>query len=107
MASYQSDTYQNLPNAALAFTMYTTTFGNGDFLITPPNPGEIQLGYPTIPYLSLEAVIYQQMSSNPQVSATQLQSGRTSGQQSVQGQFTINDGTGTSRMVMGYSPGAF
>lgn len=84
------------------FTMYTPTFGNGNFVIQPPSPGEIGQGFPTIPYLPLEAMIYQQQASNPNTSPVNTMSGSNIGQQVVSGQYTNQDQTGTSRYLQGY-----
>jgi len=100
---FQSETYANIPNESLAFTMYTTTFGNGGFIIQPASPGEVQAGFPTVPYLSLEAVLYTQMSSNPAVASTNVTGGVSTGEQQIGGSVTAKDSTGTSRFLQGYS----
>jgi hypothetical protein len=102
-SSFQSDTYANIPNMSLAFTMYTTTFGNGDFVIQPATPGEVQAGFPTVPYLSLEAVLYTQMSSNPSTSQVNVTGGVASGEHQVGATTTSPDSTGTTRNSVGYS----
>jgi hypothetical protein len=99
---FQSDVYANIPNMSLSFTMYTTTFGNGDFVIQPASPGEVQAGFPTVPYLSLEAVLYTQMSSNPAVSSYNVMAGVSTGQAQVGGVTTNRDSTGTTRNSQGY-----
>lgn len=100
--SYESETYQNTPNQSLMYTMYTPTFGNGSFMIQPPSPGEIGQGFPTIPYLPLEAMIYQQQASNPSISPVNTVSGSNTGQQVISGQYTMKDSTQISRYQMGF-----
>ena len=98
---FQSDVYQNSPNLSLMFTMYSSTFGNGDFVIQAPSPGEVGQGFPNVPYLSLEALIYQQQSSNPQSAPLSTIAGSSGGQQVIASSQTANDSTGTSRFLMG------
>lgn len=86
--------------------MYTATFGNMNFLIQPSMTGEVSNTFGTVPYVSLESVIYAQQ-SEAQTSPISLLSGQNSGQQNIQGQYTITDANGLPRMVMGYSPGGF
>lgn len=68
--------------------------------------GEVSNTFGVIPYLSLESVIYAQ-SNSAAIDPQRINSGQVSGQQNIQGQYTIQDGNGLNRMVMGYSPGAF
>lgn len=99
---YQSDTDSNTPNESMAFTMYTTTFGNGTFNIqAPPSVDNVQAGFPSVPYLSLEAIIYQQQASNPNYSPTNSVGGSTGGNTSVASQQTMNDQSGTTRLLFG------
>lgn len=86
--------------------MYTATFGNVNFQISPSTTGEVSNTFGTVPYVSVESIIYAQ-GNNAQVDPGNLLSGQTSGQQNIQGQYTIQDGNGLTRMVMGYSPGGF
>jgi len=99
--AFQSDTYENVPNMSLAFTMWSTTFGNGNFIITPPSIGEVGEGYPTVPYLSLEALIYQQQASNPSVATVNVTAGSSTGQQVVGSTTSQNDANGTPRVLSG------
>lgn len=87
--------------------MYTAYFGNVNFQIQPSMTGEVSNTFATIPYLSIESVIFAQTGSGTQISPTNLLSGQSSGQQNIQGQYTITDTNGLSRMVMGYVPGGF
>src|ERR1700761_4265292 len=98
MSDYQSDTYANLPNESMVFTMYTTTFGNGAFMIQPASPDEVQKGFPTVPYLSLEALLYAGQSSNPAVAAVNVTGGNTVGEQQTAGTTSLKDSTGTTRV---------
>lgn len=86
--------------------MYTATFGNVNFAVAPSMTGEVSNTFGTVPYVSLESVIYAQQ-GEAQMSPINLLSGQNSGQQNVQGQYTITDANGLPRMVMGYSPGGF
>lgn len=104
-SSDSAETYANAPNMALMNVMYSTTFGNGGFVIQPPGPGEVGSGFPSVPYLSLEALFYQQQASNPLSSPVNTLSGSNVGQQVVQGQYTTTDGSGTSRYMSGFQAG--
>lgn len=112
-SNFQNDMYQNIPNMSLMFTMYTTTFGNMNFMVQPPQsmipgkPDQVQAGFPSIAYLSLEALLYQGQSSNPQQSPTNIYSGQTAGQQNISGQSTIKDGNGNTVYVAGYQAAGF
>lgn len=101
--SNQSDTSVNTPSAALAYTAFSVVFGNYNFEVTPPTPGKVGLGFPSIPYLSLEALLYSQAAANPAVSPTNLISGTNVGEQATTGQQTSRDSTGTTRVSDGFS----
>lgn len=96
----------NTANNAQMLQTYTPTFGNLNFQIMPSQTGEVSNTFGIIPYLSLESLIYQQ-AVGAQVSPTNILGGQTSGQQNIQGSYTIQDGAGLTRMVMGYVPSAF
>lgn len=100
-SQFQSEMYSNVPNMSLMFTMYTPTFGNGGFVIQPASPGEVQAGFSTIPYLSLEAMIYQQQASNPTVAPANVATGSSSGTQNISGSQTVTDNTGNVRVQIG------
>lgn len=88
------------------YEMYSATFGNVNFQIAPSMTGEVSNTFGTVPYVSLESIIYaQQMQA--QVSPVNVVSGQNTGQQNIQGSTTIQDANGLTRMVMGYSPGGF
>lgn len=81
-------------------------FGNLAFQIMPSQTGEVSDTFGTIPYLSIESVIYQQQFT-ARISPSNILSGQNQGQQNIQGSYTIQDSNGLTRMVMGYSPGGF
>ena len=102
--STPQDAGVNAPSAALAYTAFSSVFGNYNFVVTPPNPGKIEYGFPTTPYLSLEALLYVQAASNPIVSPTNVSSGTTTGQQVISGQQTIQDNNNNTIYAAGYFP---
>jgi len=97
---------QNAANNSLMMQTYTPTFGNLNFQIMPSQTGEVSNTFQTIPYLSLESLIYMQQ-VGAQVSPINIQAGQSSGQQNIQGSTTITDSNGMTRMVMGYSQNGF
>lgn len=58
------------------------------------------MNFGVIPYLSLESLIYQQQIQAQTMPQTILP-GQNTGQQNVQGQYTVTDGTGDVRIKMG------
>jgi len=100
-STFQSDIYSNVPNASLAFTMWSTTFGNGAFVIQPPMPNNVGNDFPAVPYLSLEAVLYEAQSSNPWSAPITTYAGSNTGQQVISSTQTSNDATGTARVLSG------
>lgn len=112
-SNFQNDLYQNIPNMSLMFTMYSATFGNMNFTVTPPapmipgKPDQVQAGFPSVPYLSLEALFYNAQSSNPVVAPPNILSGNTSGAQNISGQQTIKDGNGNPVYVAGFQSEGF
>lgn len=97
---------QNMPNASLMYSTFTPTFGNIMFQIQPSMSGEVSNTFGTIPYLSLESLIYMQQ-IQAQTAPTAILPGQNTGQQNVQGQYTVTDSLGNQRMTMGFSQGAF
>lgn len=94
---------QNAPN--LSFTA-TPVFGNMNFNVqTPQTNTDVQPGFPALPYVSLEALIFFQGMSNPMSSPYTLLGGASSGQQVIQSNQTANDATGTARYQIGLSAG--
>ncbi len=104
-SDFESQVYANAPNMSMMFTMYTPTFGNGGFVLQPANPAKTGQFFPTIPYLPLEALIYQQQASNPNQSPVNIMSGQSSGQQNVASTQTAQDALGTTRYQLGYQAG--
>lgn len=103
-SSTPQDAAVNAPSAALAYTAFSSIFGNYNFMVTPSTPGKIDTGFPSVPYLSLEALLFSQAASNPATSPTNVMSGTNVGQQATSGQQTSRDSTGTTRVSDGYSP---
>jgi len=97
---FENDLFQNIPSAALNFAMMSPIFGNGGFVVQPASPGVVQSGFPSVPYMPLEAIIYQQQ-SNTQVTPTSIVGGSNTGQQVINSTQTANDATGTSRVLNG------
>jgi hypothetical protein len=93
---------QNIPSMALMFTMYSAVFGNYALQIQAPQNGQMMDQYPTLPYQSLESVLYIGQASNPTISPTNIQTGSTSGTQNLVGAQVQSDGTGTARSLNGY-----
>lgn len=100
-SDFQNELYQNTPNMAMMFMMYSPTFGNGSFVIQPASKGVIQEGFPTIPYMPLESLIYQQQASNPQSAPLNTIAGSNTGQQVISSTQTANDSAGQSRYLLG------
>lgn len=96
----------NMPNASLMYSTYTPTFGNLTFQIQPSMSGEVSNTFGTIPYLSLESLIYLQQVQS-QVTPTSILPGQNTGQQNVQGQYTVTDSTKNQRVLIGYSQNGF
>lgn len=88
------------------YQMYTSTFGNVNFQIAPSMTGKVSNTFSTVPYVSLESIIYAQQIS-AQTSPVNIVSGQNTGQQNIQGSTTIQDANGLTRMVMGYNQGGF
>lgn len=85
---------------------FAPIFGNTAFQIMPSETGEVSNHFGIIPYMSLESMVYQnQMTA--QVSPSQVMAGQNSGQQNIQGSYTVQDSNGLARMVMGYQQGGF
>jgi hypothetical protein len=98
---FQSEVYANIPSMALMFAMTSPVFGNTGFVIQPASPGIVQDGFPSVPYQPLEAYIYQQQNSAPQISPTMILGGQNTGQQVISSSQVGNDSTGTPRVING------
>lgn len=95
-----SDLAQNMPNASLMYQTYTPTFGNIMFSIQPSQTGEVSNTFGVVPYLSLESMVYMQQ-MQAQTAPTAILPGQNTGQQNVQGQTTVVDATGNTRVQIG------
>lgn len=104
-SQFQNDTYSNIPNMSLMYMMYTPTFGNMNFFIQPPIPGKVGNGFPSVPYVPLEGLIYMNQAQNQQVMANDILTGTTVGSQSTGGTSTTADISGTPRYMLGYQGG--
>jgi hypothetical protein len=94
---------QNAPN--LSFTA-TPVFGNMNFSVqVPQTDTDVQPGFPALPYVSLEALLFFQGMSNPMSSPYTLLGGASAGQQVIQSSQTAKDATGTNRYQIGLSNG--
>jgi hypothetical protein len=100
-SSFQNDLMANIPSMVQMFAMTSPIFGNAGFVIQAASPGVVQAGFPSIPYQPLEAYIYQQQASNPQIMPTAVVGGGNTGQQVINSSQTTNDDTGTPRVLNG------
>jgi hypothetical protein len=91
---------ENVPNQSMMYQTYTPTFGNFSFAIQPSQTGEVNDNFGVIPYLSLESMVYMQQ-MQAQTAPTSILPGQNTGQQNVQGQYTVTDSTGNVRVQMG------
>lgn len=94
------DIAQNMPNASLMNTMFTTIFGNIGFMLAPSQTGEVNFAFGIMPYMSLESVIYLQQ-LNSQVDPTSIQPGQHQGQQNITGQYTVTGAAGNQQVAIG------
>lgn len=102
---FESQVSANVPNASMMMMAYSSTFGNVNFMIEPASKGQIQEGFVTIPYLSLEALLYNGQMSNQTVAPRQIQTGSTAGTQNLQGGTTVTDSSGNIRVSIGTTGG--
>jgi hypothetical protein len=102
---FESQISANMPNASMMMLAYSSTFGNINFMIQPSNKGSFQEGFVTIPYLSLEALLYNGQMSNQTVAPRQIQTGSTAGTQNLQGGTTVTDANGNIRVQIGTTGG--
>jgi len=93
---------QNAPNASLEQMTYTPIFGNMTFMVMPSQTGEVSNTFGTVPNPpSLESLVYlQQM--NAQVSPTNIVSGQNTGEQNIQGAYTVKDTLNNTRVSIGF-----
>jgi len=102
---FESQVSANAPNASMMMMAYSSTFGNANFQIMPASEGEIQEGFVTVPYLSLESLLYNGQMSNQAVAPRQIQTGSTAGTQNLQGGTTVTDSQGNIRVSIGTTGG--
>lgn len=95
-----SNLASNAPNNSLMYSTYTPTFGNILFAIQPSMSGEVSNTFGTIPYLSLESLIYQQQ-IQAQTAPVSILPGQNTGQQNVQGSYTVTDNSNNVRVQIG------
>ena len=94
---------QNMPNSSLNYMTYTPIFGNMNFQIMPSQTGQVSNTFSTVPNPpSLESLVYMQQ-MNAQVSPTTIVSGQNTGQQNIQGAYTVQNAVGTTQVSIGYS----
>lgn len=96
---------QNMVGGGLGLG-FTPIYGNMNFQILPSQTGEVNMSFGTIPYVSLESLI-QANEQSGNIDPTRINSGSSQGNSIIQGQTSIQDGNGLTRMVMGFSPGGF
>lgn len=95
-----NDLAQNMPNASMMYSTFTPIFGNLGFQIMPSQTGEVNYNFGTLPYFSLEALIYMQQVN----AATQPQNilpGQHTGQQNITGQYTVTGAAGNQQVAIG------
>lgn len=94
------DLAMNMPNTSMMYSTFTPIFGNLGFQIAPSQTGEVNYGFGTMPYFSLEGLIYMQQVN----SATQPQRilpGQNTGQQNIRGQYTVTGAAGNVQVAIG------
>lgn len=94
-----------MPNASLMYSTFTPTFGNLMFQIQPSMTGEVSNTFGTIPYLSLESLIYMQQ-VQAQTAPTTILSGQNQGQQNITGAYTVTDNANNVRVAIGATSNA-
>ncbi len=85
-----------------AFTSSTNYFGSNNFGMQPLGYVKLTSSFPAIPDTDLNQIA-QEIRLRPR----QITTGDTRGSQIIQGQQQIQDSSGVTRMVSGFSPGAF
>jgi hypothetical protein len=95
-----SSSSQNDPSIAFAAN---SIVGNMQFNIVAPSIKgvKVQNGYPQIPYVGLEWLIYFAQASNPMTNPVFSTGGSNTGEQAVSGQITMSDSAGTTRYSQG------
>lgn len=95
-----SNASQNDPSIAFAAN---PIIGNMQFNIVAPSTKGVKVepGYPQIPYVGLEWLIYFAQASNPIANPVFSTGGSNTGEQAVSGQITMSDSAGTTRYSQG------
>jgi len=96
------DLASNMPNASLMYSTFTPMFGNLMFQLAPSQTGKVNLGFGTMPYMSLEALIYMQQVAAA-VQPNNVSPGQSSGQTNLSGSITQSDASGITRYLQGTS----
>ena len=95
-----SNVSQNDPSVAFSANAIT---GNNQFAITAPQAKgtKVQPGFPQIPYVGIEWLIYFAQASNPNSNPVLTTSGSNTGEQVTSGQVTQADANGITRLSQG------
>lgn len=95
-----SSASQNDPSIAFAAN---SIVGNMQFnIVAPSTKGvKVQPGFPQVPYVGLEWLLYFAQASNPMSNPVFSTGGSNTGQQAVSGQVTMTDTAGTTRYSQG------
>jgi len=92
-----------MPNDSMSYATYTPIFGNMNFMIAPSKSGEVSNTFATVSNPpSVESLVYmQQMSA--QTMPTSIVSGQNTGNQNIQGAYTVQNAVGTTQVSIGYT----
>ncbi len=95
-----SSVSQNDPSISFASNPIV---GNLDFNVVAPlaKGSNVEPGFPQVPYVGLEWLIYFAQASNPFANPVFSTSGSNTGQQSISGQVTQTDASGITRFSQG------
>ena len=94
---------QNMPNNSLSYATYTPIFGNMNFQIMPSTSGKVSNTFSILANPpSVESLVYMQQ-ANAQTMPTNIVSGQNTGQQNIQGAYTVQNAVGTTQVSIGYS----
>jgi len=86
---------------------YTPIFGNIEFQIMPSTSGEVSDTFGIILNApSVEGLVYAQQ-INAQTSPTDILSGQNTGEQNIQGSYTVQNSLGQNKVLLGYSENGF
>lgn len=100
-----SDLSSNLPAIGAMSLYVTAVFGNTGFMIAPSQTGDINYGYGTMPYYSLEGEITMQQ-LYAAVQPESVLPGQSQGQQNVSGQITVTGAAGNQQVAIGNATAA-